>query len=84
MSKKILMFGASWCAPCKAMKEVVKELPEDIELKYYDIEENMKLAASHSVRNLPTFLIVEETLGAPIIIDRQTGIRTIEQLTKNI
>jgi len=84
MSKKILMFGASWCAPCKAMKEVVKELPEDVELIYYDIEENMEFAASHSVRNLPTFLIIEGSEVAPTIIDRQIGIRTIEQLTKNI
>ncbi|CRG99466.1 thioredoxin-like protein 2, putative [Plasmodium relictum] len=54
----VAQFGASWCAPCKKMKPLIKKLGEDsenIETLYIDIDEFP--GENEDINELPTFLL---------------------------
>ncbi|CRG96802.1 thioredoxin-like protein 2, putative [Plasmodium gallinaceum] len=56
----VAQFGASWCAPCKKMKPLIKQLGEDnenIETLYIDIDEFPELGENEDINELPTFLL---------------------------
>ncbi|EUD68078.1 hypothetical protein C922_01690 [Plasmodium inui San Antonio 1] len=56
----VAQFGASWCAPCKKMKPVVKKLGEDneeVESLYVDIDELPELGEDEDINELPTVLL---------------------------
>ncbi|SCQ16242.1 thioredoxin-like protein 2, putative [Plasmodium ovale] len=56
----VAQFGASWCAPCKKMKPIIKKLGEDndnIESLYIDIDELPELGENEDINELPTILL---------------------------
>ncbi|GAW80318.1 thioredoxin-like protein 2 [Plasmodium gonderi] len=56
----VAQFGASWCAPCKKMKPIIKMLGEDnedIESLYVDIDEHPELGENEDINELPTILL---------------------------
>jgi thioredoxin 1 len=57
---KLLVFSASWCGPCKAMKPTLLELDQS-RLVYYDIDEAMDERAQYEVRAVPTLILVDES-----------------------
>ena len=38
---KVLKFEASWCSPCKMLKEVIKNIETDVVIESVDIDENI-------------------------------------------
>lgn len=62
--KKLLYFGAEWCASCKALWPTVKkEAPEmGFDLKYVDCDsdEGAVMSEDWHVRGLPTLVVVDE------------------------
>lgn len=64
----IIDFWADWCAPCKAVAPVLKELSEEYEgqLKVYKIntEEEQELASVFGIRSIPSLLFIP-TEGQP-------------------
>jgi thioredoxin 1 len=76
--KKLLMFSAEWCAPCRAMKALMKSLDEDISVEYIDIEaeENAQLVEQYSIASIPTFVsFIDDTQ-----MQRKTGGTTLQGL----
>ena len=57
-------FFADWCGPCKMMAPVVEQLAEELEGKAkvgkLNIDENMVIAETSRVMNIPTFLIFKD------------------------
>lgn len=56
----IVVFGASWCAPCRALKpeaeKLAAEFGEKVKVVSADIEEAMKAAQANGVRGVPTLV----------------------------
>ena len=60
--KKVLMFSASWCGPCKMAKPKFQELKEsrtDVEFQVVDIDENPVMATNFGISGVPTFVVLE-------------------------
>ena len=57
---KVLKFEASWCAPCKMLKEVISNIETDVVIESIDIDENFELATKYGIRGVPTCVIVDD------------------------
>lgn len=59
---KLIKFSAEWCGPCKAMNNVVNNVLVKfpaLEFEDIDVEDNINIAEHYNVKNLPTFVIVD-------------------------
>ena len=62
MSKKVLMFSATWCGPCKQAKPLFQKLSEersDVQFEIVDIDEQKELTEQFAIAGVPTFVILE-------------------------
>ena len=54
-------FYADWCGPCKMLapilKEVKKELQDEIKIVKIDVDKNQPLAGKYQVRGVPTMML---------------------------
>ena len=60
--KKVLMFSATWCGPCRASKPVFNSLKEsktDYHYQVIDIDENPVMASNFQVTAVPTFIVMD-------------------------
>lgn len=60
--KKVVMFSASWCGPCKAAKPVFNQLKESVngvQFEVVDVDENPVMANNFGISGVPTFIIME-------------------------
>lgn len=58
----LLQFGASYCAPCAALKPIVESVAQAFgaSMAYIDISENPALANNLGVRNIPTVIALRD------------------------
>ena len=67
----ILMFGATWCAPCKVLKpkvEIIYESKKQVPLAYCDIEEHRQLVVDLEVMSVPTIMAMVDGDGAQTVV----------------
>jgi len=77
--KVLIDIWADWCAPCKSMIPVLEQLDADqVDLKVgkVDAGEELKLAQSLGVRNIPAFILYQDGK----IVDRKTGACDLDSL----
>jgi thioredoxin 1 len=70
----VLDFWAEWCAPCRAISPIIKQIAEDYDGKVkvvkMNIDENPQTPGKYGVRAIPTVLafnngqVVEQLQGA--------------------
>jgi len=83
-SKKLVLidFFAEWCAPCKTLapilKEIANELGDEVRIIKIDIDKNPVLAQKLNVRSVPTLIIYKEES----LLWRQSGLIPKSQLIK--
>ena len=70
---RVLKFSASWCQPCKALAEQMK----DIATENIDIDENTGLAVKYGIRGVPTLVVLDDSDKE---IKRMSGVRTNAEL----
>lgn len=77
---QLLVFGASWCGPCKAMAPVIEEIAnvyaQDVAVAKIDIEQSPEIASAFQVRGVPTLLLRREQE-----LDRHIGMLTRTRLS---
>ena len=54
--KRILKFGAQWCAPCRQQDNILKEL--NIEVEHIDIDDNDEMVEQYHIMSIPTIVIL--------------------------
>jgi len=78
--KQIVMFTASWCAPCKTMKRTLAQIIEsgsDITFKFVDLDANEEWAMDAcGIKSVPTFLVFENGQEKK----RLVGVQTIDSI----
>jgi len=77
-------FYADWCAPCKNMAPILKqlkaELKDSISIIKINVDTNQALAAKYQVQGVPTFMVFKQ--GKQIW--RQSGMQSVSQLKQAI
>jgi thioredoxin 1 len=74
--KCVVMFGATWCAPCKALKPKVIDLATKAgtlsKVAYADIDDLIEEVSSYRLKSVPTLIafsggqLVEISIGSKI------------------
>ena len=80
-------FWAEWCAPCKMIAPVVKEIADDygdrLRVVKMDVDANPNTAAKFSIRSIPTLLlfqngqVVDQLVGA---VSKDRIVEKVERL----
>jgi len=59
MVNKVLKLGAEWCAPCRALSEMLKQVT-DVPIEELDVDENEEICEKYKIRNIPVLLFLNE------------------------
>nr|DAY06971.1 MAG TPA: TRX family protein [Crassvirales sp.] len=79
---KIVKLYADWCAPCKVLERMMRDLDIKHENVNIDSPNGEGLSIKHDVRAIPTLLVLDENDN---LIRKMTGLPAIpEDLTKFI
>lgn len=81
--KVLIDFYAPWCAPCKMIAPVVKQIAEENEqLKVVKInaDHSQELMAKLSIRGIPTLLLMNDGK----VLGTQVGAASVAQVTRFI
>ena len=76
--KKVVMFSASWCSPCKQAKPVFQQLKEsitDVHFEVVDIDENRDMAQDFNVTGVPTVMLIEDNEEVSRLVGAQNVVR---------
>lgn len=80
--KKLIVFSAEWCGPCKVLKPNLENaegtLEGKVEMIKADISENADSTKEFGIRNIPTCVLVEN--GKEIA--RFHGVKSSEDIKK--
>lgn len=58
----VVLFSASWCGPCKALKPVIERLAGDLDFRLVGVDagEEKGLATFYGIRSVPTLAVFKE------------------------
>lgn len=58
---KLIKFGASYCAPCRAMSPILEELQDKINIKEIDVDEvDPVVLTNYKIRNIPVLILLKD------------------------
>lgn len=58
---KLIKFGASYCAPCRAMMPILEELKNKIEIENIDVDKvDPIVLTNYKIRNIPVLVLLKD------------------------
>lgn len=57
---KIEKYGASWCGPCKLLDKTLEQLPKEIEIVKFDVDENEELFVEKNIKSVPVLIFYND------------------------
>lgn len=76
----LVKFGASWCNPCNEAEKFLSKNFQPTQYTSIDVAENEDTAKQYGVRNVPTFILFDESGD---VVERFTGFNR-SQITQAI
>ena len=79
--KKLIVFSAEWCGPCKILKpnlEKAEEMVEGVKIIKADVSENEDSTKDFSIKNIPTCVLINK--GKEVA--RFHGVKSPEEIKK--
>lgn len=79
----IIDYWAEWCAPCRLLKPIFKELSsemKDVKFAKVDVDNAQDLAGNAAIRGIPTMIMFKDGKE----INRMSGFMTKEALKHKI
>ena len=77
----VVMFGASWCMPCRSAKPKVEKLSDSskVPVAYLDIDDAQDYIRSLGIQSVPTFIRFEggNPTGARLIGASEDGLKVL-------
>jgi thioredoxin 1 len=77
----VVMFGASWCMPCRSAKPKVEKLSDssNVPVAYLDIDDAQDYAQSLGIQSVPTFIRFQNgsPIGARLIGANEDGLKVL-------
>lgn len=70
---RVLKFAASWCGPCKALTEIIKNAGDkvSVSIEEIDIDSASDVAMEYGVRSVPTMIVLDDN---NTVLRRKVGI----------
>ena len=76
----LVSFSASWCGPCKMLKEELKKVQSSTPIYKIDVEEDIDFSRQYSVRSVPTMKMFKE--GS--VVSTTVGLQSAPDINKFI
>lgn len=76
----LVSFSASWCGPCKMLKEELKKVESLTPIYKIDVEEDIDFSRQYSVRSVPTMKMFKE--GS--VVSTTVGLQSAPDINKFI
>lgn len=58
---KLIKFGASYCAPCRAIAPILEELNSKINIQEIDVDEvDPIVLTNYKIRNIPVLILLKD------------------------
>lgn len=74
----LLYFGATWCGPCKLLKQKLSEEESQCEMPllkvcYIDVDNNEDISSTYKITTLPTQIFIELSNNRVKIVSKIEG-----------
>lgn len=74
--KKLVVFKAHWCSPCKMLSKVIQDTDLGIPVETVDIDADPTSTTEYDIRGVPTVLLMSDNQ----VMKRRSGYMNAEQL----
>ncbi len=76
--KELIVFTASWCKPCQALKQTLSNVSLSIPIKYVDIDSDTDPVLEYKIRSVPTLILKDQDT----VLKRHSGALSVSELLK--
>ena len=83
----VILFTATWCRPCDALKPKFGELPKEhggVVFSKMDIEKNADAARMYGVRSVPTMIVLQNDILVGTVVNPTTTAQMSEKIEETL